>query len=803
MNILAPYSWIKEYLQTEFTPEDYARQVTLIGNEVEKSFRADVFMGSRVVVGKICEVHPHPNADKLRLVLTEVALGNKQQIVCGGSNLEAGQLVAVAMPDALVSWHGTEEVQLKETEIRGQASFGMICAAEEIGFAKLSSGDQIWDLSQVIPNAVVGTPLAQALDLAGETIFNIEQTTNRPDGMSIVGQAREAYAAMLGEFVDPFAKAPVMPLADAETQDVFSIRVDDQKLCPRYMGTVLEVRVGPSPWWMQRRLLLAGAKPINNVVDVTNYVRLEYGQPLHTFDYLKIAGGSIIVRKAEEGETIVALDGESYTLTPDMLVIADATKPVAIAGVMGGMGSGVTAKTTKIILEAATFDPLSIRSTWRALNLQSDSQILYEKGVSAELPAYGLARAVELLQQIAEGKVVTQVQDVRGQSSVPKTFILRPERVNALIGVALDVEVQTSMLTRLGFALSEAAGEVNAFSVRVPFWRDMDIESDVDLTEEIARLYGYANLPSTLPVGAIPRREPDTLLDREQEIKDLLAGAGWTEIYANSFIDPTDLVKAGFGLDAALAIENPLTEESVMRPTLLPTMLRTLAQNELHPTAERLFELQRVYLPREGDLPEERSMLIVSVMMDCAGEHLFRSIKGVLETLCDHYHVAYELKREEGGKQYHPGRSASVWVGNVRVGTIGEIHPLTHREFGIDRHVALLEIDVPALEPHLKLTPTYSEPSLFPSVYRDLAILVDEAVEYGDVQESMQSVSSLLQDVELFDLYRGTQVPIGKKSLAVHLEFSANKTLTSEEVDVEMKRLVETLTNQFNAIVRE
>ena len=253
----------------------------------------------------------------------------------------------------------------------------------------------------------------------------------------------------------------------------------------------------------------------------------------------------------------------------------------------------------------------------------------------------------------------------------------------------------------------------------VPFWRDMDIEADVDLTEEIARLYGYENLPSTLPKGEIPRRERDTLLDREEEIKDVLAGAGWTEIYGNSFVNSEDLVKAGFKLEYALALENPLTDENVMRPSLLPTVLRVLKDNELHPTAEALFELQHVYLPRENDLPEERSMLVASVMGDKSGEQLFRSIKGALDTICDHYHVSYELKRDDLPEQFHPGRTASIWIEGVRVGTIGEVHPLTHQAFGIDRHVALLEIDLPTIESFLKLTPSYEESPEFPAVYRD------------------------------------------------------------------------------------
>lgn len=803
MNILAPYSWIKEHLNTEFVPEDYAKHVALVGNEVERQLKADAYMGADVVVGKVLELHPHPNADKLRLALTEVAPGEKKQIVCGGSNLEAGMIVAVAKPGAVVSWHGEEEVELKETKIRGEESFGMICAAEEIGFPKLADGEKIWDLSAVLPDTPVGTPLAEALELKGEIIFDIEQTTNRPDGMSIVGQAREGYAAMLGEFTDPLAKPVEMPGLDDATPDVLTVKVDDQDLCPRYMGMMLDVEVGPSPWWMQKRLLLAGAKPINNVVDVTNYVRLELGQPLHAFDYSKIEGGSIIVRRAQDGEKVVALDEEEYELTNNMLVIADATKPVAVAGVMGGLHSGVTSETKRIILESATFDPLSIRGTWRALNLQSDSQTLYEKGVSPELAGYGMARAVELLKEIANAKVLSEPKDSRTAAYKPKTFALRPEKVNALIGVDIDTPTQTGMLERLGFTLEEAEGEVNAFTVTVPFWRDMDIEADVDLTEEIARLYGYANLPSTLPTGEIPRRERDTLLDREEEMKDVLAGAGWTEVYANSFIPGDDLERAGFKLESALALENPLTDENVMRPTLMPTMLRVLKENELHPTAEALFELQRVYLPREGDLPEERSMLMVSVMSDKSGEQLFRSIKGALDTICDHYHVGYELKRDDLPEQFHPGRAASVWIDGTRVGTIGEVHPLTHQAFGIDRHVALLEIDLPTIEPFLKLTPSYQESPGFPAVYRDVAMLVDESVEYAELEQSMQSASDMLDEIELFDLYRGKQIPAGKKSLAVHLRFQADRTLTSEEVDAEMKRIIKALTAKHGAEIRE
>ncbi len=801
MNLLAPYSWIKEFLRTEFTSADFAKQMSLIGNSVERQHRADRGL-DHIVVGYVLEVHPHPNADALRVAIVEIAPGDERRIVCGGENLAGGQTVAVALPGAKVLWHGTDEAEIAETTIRGEASYGMICAAEEIGFPQLAKGKNIWDFTQAIDVKVPsGTPLACALDLEGDVVFDIEVTTNRPDCMAMVGQAREAYAAMLGDMEDPLASPLTLPTSDGRTQKPLSVRVDDAVLCPRYMGVVLEVSVGPSPWWMQKRLLLAGAKPINNVVDVTNYVRLELGQPLHAFDYDHIEGASIVVRRSS-GEKIVALDDETYNLAPSMLVIADATRPVAIAGVMGGRESGVTDATATIILEAATFDPLSIRRTWRALGLPSDSQALYEKGVSSALPAYGLARAVDLLKEIAGARVVSEVVDCRAEAYHPRQQMLQPERVNGLIGVIVDEEVQTTMLRRLGFTLEKSGV---GYKTTVPFWRDNDIEADVDLTEEIARLYGYHNLPSTLPGGVIPRREREVLLDREQELKDLLVGAGYTELYSNSFVDPADMRRAGFDPGGALRIANPLSEDtSFMRTSLLPSVLRALVNNQQHVSAERLFELQRVYLPREGDLPEERSMLMVAMTEDVASEHIFRLAKGIMDTIGARYHFAYMLKREEVAPWTHVGRAASIWVEGQRVGSLGEVHPMLLRSFGIDRAPVLIELDLPALLPFMHLTPSYQSPAAFPSALRDLALIVDEAVEYEAIMETMKGASSLVRAVELFDLYRGTQVPSGRKSFAIHLSFAADdRTLISEEVDEAMRAIVSGLEVIHGAIVRE
>ncbi len=780
MNILVPFSWLKEHIDTKIDAIGFAEATALVGNEAERLIRADESLKG-LVVGCVVELKAHPNADKLKIAMTDIGTGTNVQIVCGGLNIAQGQIVAVAPPGAVVKWHGEEEMTLKETEVRGEKSYGMICAAEEIGFEKLATDEPIiWDMSDMIPDAKPGTDLAEALGVTGEIVLDFETTTNRPDSMSIIGQAREGYAASLGEMKDYLLDSAALPSFSEESKYVFNVQVDDYKLCPRYMGLVMEVEVGPSPWWMQKRLLLAGAKPINNIVDVTNYVRLELGQPLHAFDYEKLDGSRIVVRRAKDGEKFKALDDSEHELTSEMLVIADSKKPVAVGGVMGGLDSGVTNSTKTIVLEAATFNPLSIRNTWRALNLQSDSQQLYEKGLSTELLAYGMARAVELLKDIANAKVASRVFDVREGAYQPLSFTLQPERVNKLIGVTIDPDIQRAMLERLGFGLS--AKDEGSWKADVPFWRDQDIEANVDLAEEVARLYGYHNLPSELPTGEIPRRERDELLDRENEIKDILSGHGWTEIYANSFVDPNDVKRAGFDPAKALHLENPLAEdESVMRASLLPTMLRVINENQTQQDVLRLFELQRVYLPQEGDLPEERSSLLISVTDAEGGEDLFRHAKGALDLLANNFHFEYELSRDNLPHWAHPGRAARIIVSGEVVGTIAEVHPLLIQAFDLDGVPGFVEIDLPLLSTHMKRTPVYKESPEFPAAHRDLALVVDESVIFADLSASISSASDLIKSVELFDVYRGSQVGEGKKSLAIHLELrSDDKTLTSE-----------------------
>lgn len=800
MNILTPFSWLKEFLDTELDAVGYAKAASLIGNEAEHLlYPASALRG--IVVGRVKEIKRHPNADALQIAMTDVGDGKLKQIVCGGENLAEGQTVAVALPGARVKWHGKEEVTLEETEVRGQKSFGMICAAEEIGFEKLANGKTIWDLTAIVPDARPGDDLAAALGLKDEVVLDFEVTTNRPDALSIVGQSREGYAGSLGRFDDPFLKEPVLP--NEGTKIVFKVENTEHELCSRYMGVVMDVEVGPSPWWMQRRLLLAGAKPINNVVDVTNYVRLELGQPLHAFDYDHFEGGKVVVRTANKSEIFRALDGSEHRLVEDMLVIADTKRAVAIAGIMGGLDSGVTVNTKRIMLEAATFDALSIRKTWRALNLQSDSQQLYEKGLSLELPAYGIARAVELLKEVANARVASTVADARASEEERQSFVLRPKRTSALMGVSVDSDIQRALLERLGFRL-EAAGE-DVWTARVPFWRAHDVEADVDLMEEIARLYGYHNLPSVLPSGEIPRRERDTLLDREGEMKNLLSGIGLTEVYANSFVDPEDVLRAGMNPSDALRVQNPLSEDqSLMRTSLIPTMLRTIADNQHVRDTLRLFELQRVYLPRSGDLPEERSMLLLALSDAQGGENLFRYAKGLLESLMNTYRVQFELSRQDIPHWAHPGRGASIRVGGEIVGTIAQVHPLLLQAFDLEMVPVLVELDFPLLEPYLKLTPIYQESAVFPVAHRDISLLVDETTEYESIERILKTTSTLMRSLEVFDVYRGSQIGEKKKSISMHVAFGANdRTLTSEEIDGEMSAIGRALLGELGVVVRE
>ena len=799
MNILASYNWLKDYLDKPASVEDFVREMTASGMSVEYVFDLrKKYEG--MVVGVVKEVRDHPDADRLKVVVTDI--GKKTvDIVCGGTNLYEGERVAVALPGAKVVWHGEgDPIELKETAVRGVMSHGMICASEEIGFEKIPSYDTegrplIWDISE-ITDAKAGTSLASALGLE-DTLFDIEVTTNRPDAMSMIGLAREASAVQVGRLKHV---PPTLPNVDAHHD--FSVSVQDHTLCPRYQAVVVDgVKVGPSPWWLQKRLLLSGHRPINNVVDITNYVLREYGQPMHAFDHAKIKGNSIVVRRAKRGENLRALDGGEYELNEAHLVIADAKQPMAIAGVMGGEETGVTEETTTVVFECASFEPVNVRRTARALNLYSDAQMLFEKGLSFEATPQALARVLELVQELAGGKVVSEIYDVYEHVYEPLRFPFSIEKINQRLGISIPEAEQVHILESLGFVLTKQ-GE-GLYQAQVPYWRDHDIEDAVDFSEEIARVYGYHNIPAKLPQGAGDVPPLDPILVWQRRMRESLKALGATELFHYSFTNEEDLRAWGFEPKDALRFLNPLSEDQAfLRLSLVPSVLRSIEVNQDHTPSALVFELAHAYLPVDGDLPVEDLHCVVAGYGERFGD--MRYVKGVLMRLMGEMGVGeLTLSREGLSEHWHPGRSVVIKRGQTTLGFLGELAPEKRQLFRIDSRVVLCVLNVAHLVPLASIAKQFETLPEYPEVKRDLAFMLERAIPYEDVARVLRDASDLLESVEPFDVYEGTGVKVGHKSLAIHLTFRADDhTLTSEEIDKELQQLINKLEETFSVTMR-
>lgn len=792
MDILASYKWLKEYVKTDLAPDAFAREISLRSMSVEKVEDISERF-AHIVVGLVNEVRPHPNADRLRIVTVNVG-AEATEIVCGGTNVVVGMKVCVAMPGSRVRWHGEGDlVTLAETEIRGVKSIGMICAPSEVGFDALETGEkEIWDLTHVI-DAKAGTPLAEALGI-DDTLFTVEITTNRPDAKGIVGLAREAGTATNS----PFSwQPPALPQAGSGIP--FSVAIDDKARCARQMAVVIDdVAVAPSPWWMQSRLLLAGIRPINNIVDITNYVMLEYAQPLHAFDYRTLEGSEIRVRAGKAGEKLTALNGKEYDVE-GVLVLADSVKALDVAGIMGGEHTGTTAVTKTIVLSASAFDAVAIRRTARALNLQSDAQLLFEKGLSTEAPPSALARAAELVLQIAGGHVASAVCDERVAPYQSLVFPMRTEKVRERIGVDIADGRIVSILTSLGFTVDQSS---SPWSVAVPWWRDHDIEAEVDLTEEVARIYGYHEMPSVLPAGAPPMTVTDPTLTWERWMKRMLAAAGYDEFFSYSFVSAEDLARYGEDTACAYAMLNPLSSDQThMRTTLMPSLLRAVETNQGHTPSAQWFELARVYRYRADDIPDERMQVVFGEYGYDDAEAAFMRTKGVVEMLAAKTGLTFAFVREDADARWHPTRTATVRVGDQVVGRIGEVAANVQSAFGVDRRVMAAVLDLEALFPLMRLTHRYVPVSEYPAITRDVSVLLDEQKAFDEIASALRG--GMVADVRLADIYRGNGVPEGKKSVTLSLTVQApDRTLTSEEAQTELDRIGKVLEMQFGGILR-
>lgn len=835
MNSLVSFDWLKEYVDLKgVTPEEFARRMSLSGPAVEKIHPQGADL-ENVVIGHVLEVKPHPNADKLKIAIVDVGaqfIAPKKKgvmnhaptpvtIVCGGSNLKANQWVAVAKIGARVRWHGEGElIALQPIAIRGVKSDGMICAANEIGLFDafpheereiLDLGKELgWDdagAHGVRPIPAPGTPLADALGLSTDVVMDIEVTSNRVDAMGMAGMAREAGAIL--KRTSYVGSRTSKNGTRRTTHDArLTVKISAKKHCPRYMAAKIEgVTVASSPWWLKRRLLSAGLRPINNIVDISNYVMLELAQPIHTFDASRVEGG-IDVRLARVKEKIKALDGKEYQLDDSILVIADSKKPVAIAGIMGGELSGVVSNTKDIIIEVAAFDPVTIRRGARKLNLQSDAQLRFEKGLSTESCPVAMARAIELITELAghvgrdrRGGRVVAIADVGETKYVPKKFSITSDEVNALIGVTRSQKEMVDVLRRLGFHISTTGKKITA---TVPWWRDHDIEDGRDLVEEIARVEGYANIPGVVPFGLAPR-PMDPELVWEKNVREISKGAGLTEVYTYSFVSKDLLAKAEYDAAKMLHVQNPLSADfEVMRTTLLPSLLAVAAENQERSTEQRLFEVANVYYPTASgwkNLPDEQLELgALFIGMDDA----WRVAKGYVEHLLAEMGIAdVSWRRLANDSFWHPGRTVQAFHRGDLIATVGELSPKIAQNFKLEKRVALVDLPLEKVIPFATSSKSYAPLPEFPVAKRDLAIIVDARVEYDDISRVVRRASSVATSVKWFDTYRGKNLPDGKKSVAMHLEFSApDRTLEMKDVEALMENIALAVKEKFNAEIR-
>lgn len=794
--MLVSYKWLQDYVDIPWEPEELAQRLTMAGLEVEGVTPLAPEL-NRVYVGKVLELEDHPNADTLKVCKVDVGEQGKFTIVCGAPNVQSGQ----AVPVALVGAQLPGGLEIKSAKIRGVASEGMICSQMELGIGEDHGG--IW----VLPDDLTpGAPLVDALGL-DDVILDISIYANRPDCMSMIGVAREVAALTSGEL-----RLPETSYVELETpvSERTSVTVQDQERCPRYTAALAQgVKLGESPLWMQLRLKAAGMRPINNVVDITNYVMLETGQPLHAFDFDQLAEGRIVVRTAESGEHIVTLDGEKRELTPEMLVICDANDPKCIAGVMGGLDSEVTEQTQSILLESANFSALSTRRTSRHLGLSSESSSRFEKGIDPSGTIFASKRALHLLQKLAGAEVYRGHIDVNVTCDQATTIELKLTEVERVLGVSIPPATVREILERLQFQVEQATPEL--LQVAVPSHRP-DVEIPADLIEEIVRIWGLENIPATLPADTSSSGGQTWRLTVSDQVREILVGAGLQEALSYSFGRPDNNDRLLRPNQPMMRVQNPISEDlSAMRHSLLPGLLNAVSINASR-QQERvaLFEIGASYLAELPITEQPQEQLQLGIVLwgkrnpvnwGLTESHYdFYDLKGILELLLPFG----QLQWQKGtNPTYHPGRQGSITYQGREVVLYGEVHPEVLRNFRIPGRVYAAEIHFEAILDLFGQTTEFHSLPKYPAVDRDLAVVVDAHQAVGELIDLLEEqAGELLQKITVFDVYAGKPIPEGKKSVAFSLRFQGNRTLTDEEINTIMERCVSSLNTQFGAEIR-
>ena len=789
--------WLnEEFVDLSGVPDrEFVETMTIAGQKVETYERLDAELRN-VVVGRVVSITRHTNSDHMWVCQIDVGAGEPVQIVTGAQNVHEGDLVPVAQHN---SWL-PGGVHITKGKLRGEVSNGMLCSLKELGLTlndfPYAIEDGIWILQEDCKpgddiNTVIGND---------DTVVDFEITNNRPDCYSILGLAREAAAAFNKPMRhhDPVVRGG----AAGELSELLEVEVPAEDLCRRYTARMVRnVKIAPSPKWLRQRLRANGVRPINNIVDITNYVMLEYGQPMHAFDYRYVGSGKIIVRRSEPGETLTTLDGNVRTLTPGMLVIADETKPIGLAGIMGGENSEIMDDTVDVVFESANFNGTSIRQTALALGMRTEASGKFEKNIDPLLTLPAVDRACELVELLGAGEVMDGVIDVLNDIPEPRTIELEPDRINALLGTDISEADMVEYLRRLEIP-------VEGHEIRVPSWRP-DLVGMADIAEEVGRLFGYNNIPTTTFRGAATEGGYTEAMKLENRAGSLCRSLGYSEILTYSFVSPSIFDQIRLPEDSslrnAMRIQNPLGEDaSIMRTVALPSMLAILARNNAyHNDAVKLYELAKVYLPKPGQtLPDEPKHLVLGTY----GEHEdFFKMKGEIEAFLRSMNVPEaRYTAEKHDPTFHPGRCARVSVGGVDLGCFGQIHPLVARSYGIDGEIFAAELNFTALLSLQLPEKTYTPLPKYPAVTRDIAVVCDEAVTVAALSDCIRTAGGkLLRSVELFDIYRGKGIASGSKSAAFRLTLRADdRTLTDADSDGVVSAVLAALEKELNAKLR-
>ena len=788
--------WLREFVDITATDKEYDSVMTLAGQKVETTERMDAEI-KNVVVGKVLSMKKHENSDHMWVCMVDCGIGEPVQIVTGAQNVHEGDLVPVAQHNSYLPGG----IHITKGKLRGVESCGMLCSYKELGLTEHDCPEAYADGIWILNNE--GCKVGEDMNVVignDDSIVEFEITNNRPDCYSLIGLARETAAAfnVPMKHHEPVVKGG----AEGNLCDLLDVDVQADDLCPRYTARMVRnVKIAPSPKWMRQRLRSAGIRPINNIVDITNYVMVEYGQPMHAFDYRYVKGSKIVVRRAAADKTLTTLDGSVRVLQPDMLVIADETKPVGLAGVMGGENSEIVADTVDVVFESANFLGSSIRKTAQALGMRTDASAKFEKDIDPMLTVPAVNRACELVELLGAGEVMDGMIDVLNYVPQPVTVKLEPERINALLGTNISEADMIEYLHR------EEVPVVDGM-IQVPSWRP-DLRVMADIAEEVARYYGYNNIETTLMRGATTMGG----YSDEQKLENAAGAAaralGYSEIITYSFVSPSSFdairIPADSPLRKTVKLVNPLGEDtSIMRTVILPSMLDILSRNfAFKNKGVKLYEIGKIYLPVEGEkLPNEPKRMIFGTY----GEHEnFFTLKGEVDALLEQLNVhPATYVADTKNPSYHPGRCADIMIDGKKLGVIGQIHPLVAEGYGISGEVYVAELDFTGLQSALAPERVFHSLPKFPTVSRDLALVCDEAMTVGMLEACIKKAGGkLLRSIQLFDIYRGPGIAPGKKSVAFSLELRADdRTLTDEDTTGVTNAVLEKLKNDLGVTLR-